>query len=241
MSQAPTHAADRRRPGRDGVFIEKFVAARARLLQELHKVIIGQDAVIELLLAALFARGHCLLVGVPGLAKTLMISTLARVLQLEFNRIQFTPDLMPADITGHRHPRRGPDHRQARVPLRQGPGLRATSCSPTRSTARRPRRRRRCLQAMQEYQVTAGGTDVPAGAAVLRPRDAEPDRAGGDVPAARGAARPVHVHGEHRLPQPPRGAADRARDDDGDGGRPAAGAFGRGHHPHPARAAQAAR
>ena len=55
---------------------------------------------IELLLAAMFARGHCLLVGVPGLAKTLMISTLARVLKLEFNRIQFTPDLMPADITG---------------------------------------------------------------------------------------------------------------------------------------------
>src|SRR5512141_1518341 len=70
------------------------------MLHELHKVIIGEDEVIELLLAAIFARGHCLLVGVPGLAKTLMISTLARVLKLSFNRIQFTPDLMPADITG---------------------------------------------------------------------------------------------------------------------------------------------
>jgi MoxR-like ATPase len=71
-----------------------------KLLNELHKVIIGQHEVIELLMAALFARGHCLLVGVPGLAKTLMISTLAKVLKLNFNRIQFTPDLMPADITG---------------------------------------------------------------------------------------------------------------------------------------------
>ena len=66
----------------------------------LHKVIVGQEDVLELLLAAIFARGHCLLVGVPGLAKTLMISTLAKVLKLNFNRIQFTPDLMPADITG---------------------------------------------------------------------------------------------------------------------------------------------
>jgi MoxR-like ATPase len=76
------------------------VQVKQVLLRELHKVIIGQHDVIELLLGAMFARGHCLLVGVPGLAKTLMISTLARVLKLEFNRIQFTPDLMPADITG---------------------------------------------------------------------------------------------------------------------------------------------
>jgi MoxR-like ATPase len=85
---------------REAQFIDKFSAIKVRLHTELHKVIIGQDSVIELLLAAIFARGHCLLVGVPGLAKTLLISTLAKVLQLQFNRIQFTPDLMPADITG---------------------------------------------------------------------------------------------------------------------------------------------
>ena len=100
MSQTlPTDPAQRPAAGGDP-FIEKFSQVKVRLLDELHKVVIGQDAVIELLLAALFARGHCLLVGVPGLAKTLMISTLARVLKLKFNRIQFTPDLMPADITG---------------------------------------------------------------------------------------------------------------------------------------------
>jgi MoxR-like ATPase len=86
--------------GNQNEFITKFTGVKSQLLRELHKVIVGQDAVIELLLASLFARGHCLLVGVPGLAKTLMISTLARVLDLQFNRIQFTPDLMPADITG---------------------------------------------------------------------------------------------------------------------------------------------
>src|SRR5881396_237400 len=68
--------------------------------RQLARVIVGQDQVIEELLIALFSRGHCILEGVPGLAKTLMISTLARCLSLEFSRIQFTPDLMPADITG---------------------------------------------------------------------------------------------------------------------------------------------
>src|SRR5271154_5251542 len=80
--------------------IEKLKAAREALLAEIRKVIIGQTDVIDSLLIAMFSRGHCLLVGVPGLAKTLMISTLARVLSLRFNRIQFTPDLMPSDITG---------------------------------------------------------------------------------------------------------------------------------------------
>jgi MoxR-like ATPase len=68
--------------------------------QELQKVIVGQDAVIEQMFAAIFTRGHCLLEGVPGLAKTLMVSTLARILDVSFNRVQFTPDLMPSDITG---------------------------------------------------------------------------------------------------------------------------------------------
>src|SRR5947209_3604779 len=68
--------------------------------QQLGRVIVGQDQVIEELLIALFSRGHCILEGVPGLAKTLMISTLAKCLSLDFSRIQFTPDLMPADITG---------------------------------------------------------------------------------------------------------------------------------------------
>src|SRR6185436_1257501 len=80
--------------------VEKLHAACSRITNELSKVIVGQQEVIEQLLVALFARGHCLLVGVPGLAKTLMIRTVADSLSLRFNRIQFTPDLMPSDITG---------------------------------------------------------------------------------------------------------------------------------------------
>ncbi len=80
--------------------LEKFRRHREVMKEELHKVIIGQDAVIDQMLAAIFTGGHCLLVGVPGLAKTLIVSTIARILDVKFKRIQFTPDLMPSDITG---------------------------------------------------------------------------------------------------------------------------------------------
>uniref|UniRef100_A0A7C4QJ72 MoxR family ATPase n=1 Tax=Schlesneria paludicola TaxID=360056 RepID=A0A7C4QJ72_9PLAN len=81
-------------------FLEKFRNHRKLMTDELHKVIIGQDAVIQQILAAIFTGGHCLLVGVPGLAKTLVVSTIAQILDVAFKRIQFTPDLMPSDITG---------------------------------------------------------------------------------------------------------------------------------------------
>ena len=80
--------------------VQRLQQAHQRIMVELRKAIVGQDDVIEQLLTALFSGGHVLLVGVPGLAKTLLISSLARVLDLRFNRIQFTPDLMPSDITG---------------------------------------------------------------------------------------------------------------------------------------------
>ncbi len=81
-------------------FLEKFKKHRELMTEELHKVIVGQDAVIEQILSAIFTGGHCLLVGVPGLAKTMIVSTIARILDVQFRRIQFTPDLMPSDITG---------------------------------------------------------------------------------------------------------------------------------------------
>src|SRR5947207_13349245 len=80
--------------------VEKLQKSYHNMKSELGKVIVGQEAVIEELLIALFCKGHALLVGVPGLAKTLLISTLSKTLGLSFNRIQFTPDLMPSDITG---------------------------------------------------------------------------------------------------------------------------------------------
>ena len=80
--------------------VRRVSKAREVLIGEVHKVIVGQNEMIEQMLISLFARGHCLTIGVPGLAKTLTVSTLARALHLKFNRVQFTPDLMPSDITG---------------------------------------------------------------------------------------------------------------------------------------------
>jgi MoxR-like ATPase len=94
MTTAPT------KPKSLGDILQEFAQHRQLMQQELQKVIVGQTDVIEQLFAAIFTRGHCLLEGVPGLAKTLMVSTLARILDVSFKRIQFTPDLMPSDITG---------------------------------------------------------------------------------------------------------------------------------------------
>src|SRR5438874_12447795 len=94
MSESAAATAD------DLQTLESLKSAYSSVRRELSKVIVGQEQVIEQLLIAIFSQGHCLLEGVPGLAKTLMVSTLARSLKLQFSRIQFTPDLMPSDITG---------------------------------------------------------------------------------------------------------------------------------------------
>src|SRR5262249_51227018 len=87
-------------PAAEAQAVRDLATAYEKMTAQIGKVIIGQKPVIEQLLMALFSRGHCLLVGVPGLAKTLLVSTVAKILHLSFKRIQFTPDLMPADITG---------------------------------------------------------------------------------------------------------------------------------------------
>src|SRR5881628_4230682 len=84
----------------DKQLVEQIISGRARIETELAKVIVGQNQVVEELLIALFAGGHCLITGAPGLAKTLLVKSLAQIFHLKFQRIQFTPDLMPADITG---------------------------------------------------------------------------------------------------------------------------------------------
>jgi MoxR-like ATPase len=138
----------------------KFTAVKQHLLAELHKVIIGQDDVIELLLAALFARGHCLLVGVPGLAKTLMISTLAKVLKLNFNRIQFTPDLMPSDITGTDILEEDQATGKRSFRFVKGPVF-SNIVLADEINRTPPKTQAALLQAMQEYNVTAGGRTFP--------------------------------------------------------------------------------
>ena len=149
MSQAPKRPADVR-------IIENLNKAKAKMLAELHKVIIGQDAVIELLMQAMLSRGHCLLVGVPGLAKTLMISTLANVLKLSFNRIQFTPDLMPSDITGTEVIEEDLTTGKRAFRFVKGPVF-SNIILADEINRTPPKTQAALLQAMQEYQVSAGG------------------------------------------------------------------------------------
>ncbi|MFM7201577.1 MAG: AAA family ATPase [Myxococcota bacterium] len=131
-------------------------AARDRIRQELHHVIIGQDEVIDLLLIALFARGHCLFEGVPGLAKTLLVSTLADVLNLSFSRIQFTPDLMPSDITGTEILEEDRTTGKRVYRFLQGPVF-ANILLADEINRTPPKTQAALLQSMQEYRVTAAG------------------------------------------------------------------------------------
>lgn len=137
-------------------FLEKFKRHRELMIEELHKVIIGQTAVIDQILAAIFTGGHCLLVGVPGLAKTLLVSTIAKILDVEFKRIQFTPDLMPSDITGTNVLEEG-DGGRREFRFVNGPVftniLLADEINRTP-----PKTQAALLQAMQEREVTAGQT-----------------------------------------------------------------------------------
>ncbi len=143
-------------PDDDIQAVEKLSEAFRQIASELSKTIVGQKDVIEELLIALFAGGHCLLVGVPGLAKTLMIRSLAGALSLEFNRIQFTPDLMPSDITGTEviHEDRATGERHFR--FLRGP-IFANVVLADEINRTPPKTQAALLEAMQEHQVTVGG------------------------------------------------------------------------------------
>src|SRR5512143_4024454 len=144
----------------DLVAVRRLAYARRALLGEIEKRIVGQRSVVQRLLVALFARGHCLFVGVPGLAKTLLISTVAEVLNLSFNRIQFTPDLMPSDITGTDVLEE--DHTTGRRAFRFVPGpIFANLLLADEINRTPPKTQAALLQAMQEYRVTAGGRTYP--------------------------------------------------------------------------------
>ena len=127
------------------------------LRQELGKTIVGQEQVMEELLIVLFCRGHCLLVGVPGLAKTLLVSTLARALNLSFNRIQFTPDLMPSDITGTEVIEEDKATGMRTLRYVKGP-IFANAVLADEINRTPPKTQAALLEAMQEHQVTSGGT-----------------------------------------------------------------------------------
>ena len=136
--------------------IQKLNDAYKHIRAELAKVIVGQENVIDELLIAIFARGHCMLEGVPGLAKTLLISTLADTLSLKFNRIQFTPDLMPSDITGTEVIQENKATGQREFKFLTGP-LFANVILADEINRTPPKTQAALLEAMQEHQVTTGG------------------------------------------------------------------------------------
>jgi MoxR-like ATPase len=137
--------------------IERLNHGYRRIRKELAKIIVGQERVLEELLIAIFARGHCLLVGVPGLAKTLMIRTLADSLNLSFSRVQFTPDLMPSDITGTEVLQEDKATGQRMFKFLHGP-LFANVVLADEVNRTPPKTQAALLEAMQERQVTVGGT-----------------------------------------------------------------------------------
>ena len=140
------------------VSAERVAEGRERILSELRKVIVGQDEVVEQVLLALFTGGHCLITGVPGLAKTLLIKTLADILDLDFKRIQFTPDLMPSDITGTEILDEGEEGRRLR--FLKGP-IFAQIILADEINRTPPKTQAALLEAMQEYHVTAAGRTYP--------------------------------------------------------------------------------
>lgn len=135
---------------------EKVIAAEKNIKAQIAKVIVGQDKVVEELLLSIFVEGHCLIVGVPGLAKTLLVSTLAKTLDLQFNRVQFTPDLMPADITGTEVIQEDKATRDRHFKFIQGP-IFSNVVLADEINRTPPKTQAALLQAMQERRVTVGG------------------------------------------------------------------------------------
>jgi MoxR-like ATPase len=143
--------------------VRRLGEARARIEQEVAKAIVGQKEVVEQVLTCLLAHGHALLIGVPGLAKTMLVNTLARVLDLSFNRVQFTPDLMPSDITGTELIEEDATTRRRGFRFVEGPVF-ANVVLADEINRTPPKTQAALLQAMQEYHVTVAGRtyELPA-------------------------------------------------------------------------------
>jgi MoxR-like ATPase len=137
--------------------VKELSAAYQQMTEQIGKVIVGQKQVVEQLLMALFSRGHCLLVGVPGLAKTLLVSTVSKILHLSFKRIQFTPDLMPSDITGTDILQDDPETGRRKFTFLQGP-IFANMVLADEINRTPPKTQAALLEAMQEHHVTAGAS-----------------------------------------------------------------------------------
>ena len=147
-------------PNDDLAAVAALAKARDEVVHQIEKRVVGQREVVDHLLISLFSRGHCLFVGVPGLAKTLLISTLAEVLNLSFNRVQFTPDLMPSDITGTDILEEDRSTGRREMRFLRGP-LFANIVLADEVNRTPPKTQAALLQAMAEYRITAGGRTYP--------------------------------------------------------------------------------
>ena len=145
---------------KDLELVEKLVAGHKSIVEQLKKIIVGQTEVIDELLIALFARGHCMIVGVPGLAKTLLIQSLAEIIDLDFKRIQFTPDLMPSDITGTEVIEEDQKTGKRNYRFIKGP-IFANIVLADEINRTPPKTQSALLQSMQEYKITVAGQTYP--------------------------------------------------------------------------------
>src|SRR5215469_5238115 len=151
--QQPTAAA--KPPADDAAAVARLSEARAKIRAEIAKAVVGQDAVLDALLMALLCRGHVLMLGVPGLGKTLMARTIARALEMDYRRIQFTPDLMPSDITGTDIIEEDPESGRRRLEFFEGP-LFTNFLLADEINRAPPKTQAALLQAMQELEVSVG-------------------------------------------------------------------------------------
>ncbi|MBN1383994.1 MAG: MoxR family ATPase [Elusimicrobia bacterium] len=144
----------------DVKLVEKLVEARKNIIEQIRNVIVGQQEVIDQILISIFSKGHCVIVGVPGLAKTLLISTLSDILDLSFSRIQFTPDLMPSDITGTEVIQQNVSTGERSFKFIKGPVF-ANIILADEINRTPPKTQSALLQAMQEHKVTVAGQTYP--------------------------------------------------------------------------------
>ena len=187
----PTQAAPDVR-AEEAEALERLQEGKERILKQVRRRIIGQEEVIEQVLIALFAGGHCLITGVPGLAKTLLIKTLGEILDLSYKRIQFTPDLMPADITGIDIIEEDKTTGKREIQFVRGP-IFANIILADEINRTPPKTQAALLEAMQEYQVTAGGDLMPLERPFFVLATQNPVELEGTYPLPEAQLDPVHV------------------------------------------------
>ena len=186
--------------------LARLPAKVAAVQQEIQKCVVGQQETVDAALYALLSRGHCLIEGVPGLGKTLLVRALARVLELAFSRVQFTPDLMPADITGTVILQKDPSGHRKFV-FSRGPVFTQMLLADEINRTP-PKTQAALLEAMQEKTVTVSGHTHQLEEPFFVVATREPDRAGGHVPAAGSATRSFSVPDSDRVSDVAAGAGD---------------------------------